>query len=72
MIQVQATPESIAIGNVIQCEYPSSKTGRPTPRTGEVVEIRDEWFKIETPDGGYRTFRFERVVGNAIRLVEVS
>ena len=51
-------------GASIELTYPSSKDGSPLPRKGEVERVGNGFVVVAIGDGQYRTFRFERVIGD--------
>ena len=51
-------------GAKVELTYPSSADGSPLPRKGEVERVGESFVVVAIGDGQYRTFRFERVVGD--------
>lgn len=51
-------------GASIELTYPSSKDGSPLPRKGEVERVGSEFVVVKIDHDKYRTFRFERVIGD--------
>lgn len=53
--------ETLQKGDEIICLYPSKGEGELVLRYGIVEDVFTWGLKIATPDGGYRSFRFEKI-----------